>query len=51
MGLRVMNYRARMIGATIQVRRPKGGGITVTCSLPKAAGLKKPEGESDRTTV
>ena len=33
MGLRVMHHRARMIGATISVRQPKEGGITVTCSI------------------
>jgi PAS domain S-box-containing protein len=34
MGLRVMHHRARMIGATLSVRQPKSGGVTVTCSLP-----------------
>jgi PAS domain S-box-containing protein len=44
MGLRVMQHRARMIGATISVRQPKEGGITVTCSLPGVHGAKrKPE--------
>jgi PAS domain S-box-containing protein len=43
MGLRVMHHRARMIGATISVRQPKEGGITVTCSIPKVhAGNSKP---------
>jgi PAS domain S-box-containing protein len=35
MGLRVMQHRARMIGATISLRQSKGGGVTVTCSLPR----------------
>jgi two-component system, LuxR family, sensor kinase FixL len=35
MGLRVMHHRARMIGATILLQQPKGGGVTVTCSLPR----------------
>ncbi len=35
MGLRVMHHRARMIGATITLRAPKEGGVTVICSLPK----------------
>ena len=44
MGLRVMHHRARMIGATISVRQPKEGGITVTCSLTRGhSAKKKPE--------
>jgi two-component system sensor kinase FixL len=35
MGLRVMQHRARMIGATISLRPTKGGGVTVICSLPR----------------
>lgn len=34
MGLRIMNYRARMIGATLDVRRDSEGGTTVTCTFP-----------------
>jgi signal transduction histidine kinase len=34
MGLRVMQHRARMIGAALSLRQPKEGGVTVTCSLP-----------------
>jgi len=41
MGLRVMHHRARMIGATISVRQPKEGGITVTCSISRAHATKK----------
>jgi PAS domain S-box-containing protein len=41
MGLRVMHHRARMIGATISVRQPKEGGITVTCSIPRDHAVKK----------
>jgi PAS domain S-box-containing protein len=41
MGLRVMNHRARMIGATVSVRQPKEGGITVTCSISREAAVKK----------
>ncbi|HEY3853165.1 MAG TPA: response regulator [Verrucomicrobiae bacterium] len=41
MGLRVMHHRARMIGATISVRQPREGGITVTCSLARAHAAKK----------
>jgi two-component system, LuxR family, sensor kinase FixL len=35
MGLRVMHHRAQMIGATVSLRKPKGAGVTVTCSLPR----------------
>jgi PAS domain S-box-containing protein len=41
MGLRVMHHRARMIGATISVRQPKEGGITVTCSIPRGHTTRK----------
>ncbi len=35
MGLRVMQHRARMIGATLSLRACKPRGVTVTCSLPR----------------
>jgi signal transduction histidine kinase len=41
MGLRVMQHRARMIGATISVRQPKEGGITVTCSISRDNAVRK----------
>jgi signal transduction histidine kinase len=41
MGLRVMQHRCRMIGATLSLRAPKEGGVTVICSLPKAQALQK----------
>lgn len=34
MGLHIMNYRARAIGATLEVRKGQRGGTLVTCSLP-----------------
>ena len=33
MGVRIMHYRARMIGATLEVRRQTHGGTCVTCTL------------------
>jgi len=33
MGLRVMQHRARMMGATLEVERPKEGGTSLTCKL------------------
>ena len=35
MGLRIMAYRARMIGATLAVEPAQGGGTRVTCTLPQ----------------
>ena len=34
MGLHIMNYRARMIGATLTVKLGAGGGTVVTCVYP-----------------
>ena len=33
MGLHIMNYRARMIGATLDIRRSAAGGTIVICSF------------------
>ncbi len=33
MGLRIMAYRARMIGATLDIQRTPGGGAVVVCSF------------------
>ncbi len=38
MGLRIMNYRARMIGGTLDIRPNGKSGTMVTCSLPYANG-------------
>ena len=34
MGLQIMQYRAHMIGATVDVHDRLDGGVTVTCSFP-----------------
>lgn len=34
MGLQIMQYRARMIGATVEVRPRPAGGTIVTCTMP-----------------
>ncbi|MHB1082915.1 MAG: sensor histidine kinase [Prosthecobacter sp.] len=34
MGLRIMHYRAGMIGASIAIEKQRSGGTRVTCSLP-----------------
>jgi signal transduction histidine kinase len=41
MGLRIMEYRAGMIGGTLSLRPNPGGGTIVTCSAP-ATLLAKP---------
>jgi two-component system sensor kinase FixL len=34
MGMHIMNYRARTIGATLEVHHGERRGTTITCSLP-----------------
>ena len=36
MGLRIMHYRAGMIGASLAIEKQPGGGTRVTCILPKS---------------
>jgi len=36
MGLRIMDYRARVIGATLEVKSRPGAGTQLTCILPPA---------------
>jgi signal transduction histidine kinase len=40
-GLRVMNYRAGMIGATLTIEGQRTGGTMVTCQLPTGKVQKK----------
>jgi PAS domain S-box-containing protein len=35
MGLRIMQYRADVIGALLKIERPDGGGTRVVCSIPE----------------
>ena len=37
MGLRIMRYRASLIGATLDVQNAEGGGTLVRCTLAKEA--------------
>jgi signal transduction histidine kinase len=37
MGLRIMDYRASMIGGALSIRRNPNGGTTVRCSVPTPA--------------
>jgi signal transduction histidine kinase len=39
MGLRIMAYRASVIGATFKVEHPISGGTRVTCILPEAGRI------------
>ncbi len=42
MGLHIMHYRARMIAATLEIRKAGGGGTVVQCSLqPPSNGHQK----------
>jgi signal transduction histidine kinase len=34
MGLRIMNYRASLIGAALEIKGAAKSGTLVTCSLP-----------------
>ena len=38
MGLRTMNYRARLVGAALAIRRGQRDGTIVKCALPRRAG-------------
>jgi len=38
LGLRIMSYRAHLIGATLEVKAGKTQGTVVTCSLPCPEG-------------
>jgi nitrate/nitrite-specific signal transduction histidine kinase len=43
MGLHIMNYRAQMIGASLDIRRGAGGGTIVLCSFHNANLAAQPE--------
>jgi len=43
MGLHIMNYRAKMIGASLDIRRGAGGGTIVLCSFHNEHFLAKKE--------
>ena len=46
MGLRIMQYRAGMIGATLLFQRPNKGGSAVVCFLPAPAETTNPSPNS-----
>jgi signal transduction histidine kinase len=41
-GMRVMDYRANLIGGTLQTTSKPRKGVTVTCRFPCAATTTKP---------
>ena len=45
MGVHIMNYRARIIGGTLEISSELGKGTVVTCTLPKTASTAEDEGE------
>jgi signal transduction histidine kinase len=46
MGLRIMRYRADLIGADLKVQRASGKGTTVTCTCPRPDAAETPSGLS-----
>lgn len=43
MGVFIMQYRARILGATLDIRRGVTNGTVVTCTLPLGTGILKTE--------
>ncbi len=39
LGLRIMNYRASMVGGALEVRPGEAGGVTVACRFPADGGV------------
>jgi signal transduction histidine kinase len=50
MGLRIMNYRARTVGATFDIQPNQRNGTIVTCVLPIKNGTRAHREETDRPT-
>jgi two-component system sensor kinase FixL len=55
MGLRILHYRARVIGATLNLQSQPGSGTTVTClflpvsrEVPRGTGPRRPREEASR---
>ena len=40
MGVRIMNYRARIIGGTLEISSSLDSGTIVTCTLPRTASIR-----------
>jgi signal transduction histidine kinase len=50
MGLRVMNYRAAMIGANVQVESPSDGGALVKCTVQNNRPNQAPKKPAKKTS-
>jgi signal transduction histidine kinase len=51
MGLRIMNYRASMIGGTVTIQKPKDGGTEVVCTVPETGAQEQaPNGQANAKT-
>jgi signal transduction histidine kinase len=48
MGLSIMNYRASLIGASLDIRRGAGGGTIVICSFHNAGALETEHAHSNQ---
>ena len=46
LGLRIMHYRAAMIGATLTIEANKPRGIVISCLWPKQNHVQKKNGET-----
>jgi PAS domain S-box-containing protein len=46
MGVNIMNYRARIIGGTLDIQSSPGEGTTVTCTLPRTAHAAEAQKET-----
>jgi signal transduction histidine kinase len=54
LGLHIMNYRAQLMGARLEIDSPKGGGACVSCYLPDGAeqsGKLRGNGEAKHLEV
>jgi len=51
MGLRIMNYRASLIGASLEVKAAGSKGTLVTCAVPLDAHFSKASKSASRTAV
>src|SRR5436190_3817967 len=47
LGAHIMGYRARLMGARLEIESPKGRGTRVSCYLPRKAGQSK-QGKNNR---
>jgi signal transduction histidine kinase len=43
MGLRIMRYRANLIGGSLEIRAAGRNGTSVACSVPVAPGPAPPK--------